>query len=414
MGSSLLSFLSFYLLFNLTLTTQVSPELLFEEGYTVTTVVDGDKVHLNPNSVLAQHGLEKLILLDSSASTFYSLSFPVSQESTIKKLTGNSAADYVDGELGSAKFNKPKSFAVDYRGNIYVADKGNHAIRKITMSGVTTIAGGYIQKAGHADGPAKDATFSDDFELAFVPEQCALMISDHGNRLVRQINLKAEDCKQPSNNVLGSTSAWILGLAISCILGIVIGFVMRPFVIPQGGERLRLFSETWNHSLISLGRLPGMLCCDIKSAIVSSTFYSPLRNLLKFFLSYLALIFRIRVVEPRTYEKPVSLLDIDHLKNKTVSKSLIIADQLRELVSFDEVHPLSETTSNLAKKDESNVFHGTTGKIDNMIKANMIDFEVQATQTSLIQANIMDFSHQSTQVSVANHTEDKLGLIKRK
>ncbi|KAG9152040.1 hypothetical protein Leryth_002291 [Lithospermum erythrorhizon] len=405
----------------------------------VTTVVDGDKVHLNPNSVLAQHGLEKLILLDSSASTFYSLSFPVSQESTIKKLTGNTAADYVDGELGSAKFNKPKSFAVDYRGNIYVADKGNHAIRKITRSGtvisevhvfrymfslpmlltdkfvgVTTIAGGYIQKAGHADGPAKDATFSDDFELAFVPEQCALMISDHGNRLVRQINLKAEDCKQPSNNVLGSTSAWILGLAISCILGIVIGFVMRPFVIPQGGERLRLFSETWNHSLISLGRLPGMLCCDIKSAIVSSTFYSPLRNLLKFFLSYLALIFRIRVVEPRTYEKPVSLLDIDHLKNKTVSKSLIIADQLRELVSFDEVHPLSETTSNLAKKDESNVFHGTTGKIDNMIKANMIDFEVQATQTSLIQANIMDFSHQSTQVSVANHTEDKLGLIKRK
>lgn len=67
-------------------------------------------------------------------------------------------------------------------------------------SGVTTIAGGSSQKAGHADGPARDASFSDDFELTFISEICALLISDHGNRLVRQISLKAEDCSRQSGS----------------------------------------------------------------------------------------------------------------------------------------------------------------------------------------------------------------------
>lgn len=66
--------------------------------------------------------------------------------------------------------------------------------------GVTTIAGGSSQKPGRTDGPARDASFSDDFELTFLPERCALMISDRGNRLVRQIVLKAEDCKSQSGS----------------------------------------------------------------------------------------------------------------------------------------------------------------------------------------------------------------------
>lgn len=66
--------------------------------------------------------------------------------------------------------------------------------------GVTTIAGGYSKKMGNNDGPAQNATFSDDFDLTFVPGICALLISDHGNQLVRQINLKAEDCSRSSHS----------------------------------------------------------------------------------------------------------------------------------------------------------------------------------------------------------------------
>ncbi|KAL2540911.1 NHL domain-containing protein [Abeliophyllum distichum] len=57
-------------------------------------------------------------------------------ESVIKRLAGNGQWGYVDGDLDSAMFDRPKSFAVDYRGNVYVADKNNYAIKKITKSGI--------------------------------------------------------------------------------------------------------------------------------------------------------------------------------------------------------------------------------------------------------------------------------------
>jgi hypothetical protein len=58
----------------------------------------------------------------------------------------------------------------------------------------TTIAGGYSSGTGRRDGPAQNATFSPDFELVYVPRICALLVADRGNRLIRQINLRPEDC----------------------------------------------------------------------------------------------------------------------------------------------------------------------------------------------------------------------------
>lgn len=65
---------------------------------------------------------------------------------------------------------------------------------------VTTIAGGISKEIGHRDGPAQNATFSNDFELTFVPQRCCLLVSDHGNEMVRQINLKEEDCLESSHS----------------------------------------------------------------------------------------------------------------------------------------------------------------------------------------------------------------------
>jgi hypothetical protein len=60
--------------------------------------------------------------------------------------------------------------------------------------GVTTIAGGSSEKSSIKDGPAQNASLSNDFELTFIPTLCALLVSDHQHQLVHQINLKEEDC----------------------------------------------------------------------------------------------------------------------------------------------------------------------------------------------------------------------------
>ena len=56
------------------------------------------------------------------------------------KLVAGSAEGYsghVDGKHREARMNNPKGATVDDRGNIYVADTMNMAIRKISESGIS-------------------------------------------------------------------------------------------------------------------------------------------------------------------------------------------------------------------------------------------------------------------------------------
>lgn len=53
--------------------------MIYEDGYTVTTVFDGNKLNINPHSIASYKGSHDLFLLDSSNSVFYTLSLPLSQ-----------------------------------------------------------------------------------------------------------------------------------------------------------------------------------------------------------------------------------------------------------------------------------------------------------------------------------------------
>ena len=66
---------------------------------------------------------------------------------------------FVDGTGAGARFNTPSGVAVDDTGVVYVADTGNHAIRRVDPAGrVTTVAGDGV--AGWRDGPGRLARFN--------------------------------------------------------------------------------------------------------------------------------------------------------------------------------------------------------------------------------------------------------------
>ncbi len=102
-------------------------------------------------------------------------------------LIGTGSPGYVDGAAGVAQFNRPMGMAADAHGNLYVADSGNHCIRKISLSGyVTTVAG--TGKAGRKGGLASGAMFNTPMHLAF-DQKGDLYISDTNNHTIRKLIL---------------------------------------------------------------------------------------------------------------------------------------------------------------------------------------------------------------------------------
>ena len=111
----------------------------------------------------------------------------------IRKLTQGGATStlaggkegYADGQGAQAMFNTPSGIAIDGKGNLYVADTGNNAIRKVAPDGtVSTLAGSGV--AGKADGKGKNAQFNGPVGVA-VDEGGVVYVADTYNDAIRRI-----------------------------------------------------------------------------------------------------------------------------------------------------------------------------------------------------------------------------------
>ena len=93
-----------------------------------------------------------------------------------------------EGNPVVAKFNSPSGVAVDSDGSFYVADTGNHLIRKITITGavatVTTLAGSGTAGADNDDGTAAQFRYP---EGVAVDSSGILYVADTDNNTIRKI-----------------------------------------------------------------------------------------------------------------------------------------------------------------------------------------------------------------------------------
>jgi hypothetical protein len=97
-------------------------------------------------------------------------------------VTGNT-----DGAGGAASFSSPRGVAADNAGNVYVADFGNSAVRKITARGVvTTFAGGSAPVTGSADGTVTAASFNGPRGVA-ADSAGNVYVADYLNGTIRKI-----------------------------------------------------------------------------------------------------------------------------------------------------------------------------------------------------------------------------------
>src|SRR5258708_3833688 len=93
---------------------------------------------------------------------------------------------YADGTGSTARFASPSGAVVDSSGNVYVADTYNHTIRKITPGGGVTTLAGLPGVPGGADGTGSAARFAVPFGAA-VDSSNNVYVADSGNHTIRKI-----------------------------------------------------------------------------------------------------------------------------------------------------------------------------------------------------------------------------------
>ncbi|UIR55916.1 DUF6443 domain-containing protein [Sphingobacterium sp. SRCM116780] len=104
----------------------------------------------------------------------------------VSTFAGNGTAGATNGTGTAASFNNPMGLAFDASGNLYVADGMNNLIRKITTAGVVSTYAG-SGTLGLQDGSLLTAQFNSPMGLAF-DSNGDLYIADRQNHAVRKIS----------------------------------------------------------------------------------------------------------------------------------------------------------------------------------------------------------------------------------
>jgi sugar lactone lactonase YvrE len=143
----------------------------------------GAAARFNDPAGIAIDASGALYVADSSNHTIRKIS-PAGLVTTLAGTAGLSGA--ADGAGSRARFNHPQGIAVDQAGNLYVADRSNHAIRRVTPDGVVSTLAGASTRVGQVDGGPGEASFSRPQGVA-VDTGGALYVTDRDGSSVRKI-----------------------------------------------------------------------------------------------------------------------------------------------------------------------------------------------------------------------------------
>lgn len=177
---------------------------------------------------------------------FCSLTFLVSRVSQAQvpayaftNFAGNPPG-WLDGTGAAARFYSPTAVAADAQGNIYVADEGNHVIRKVTVIGAVSTVAGRAGESGLVNGSGPAARFNEPSGIA-VDASGNLFVADKANGAIRKITPQGEVSTFISNESI-FTSAQSAGLTNPIFLGfpvsLAVNAIGRVYVVSQGANSI--------------------------------------------------------------------------------------------------------------------------------------------------------------------------------
>ena len=114
------------------------------------------------------------------------------------------SSGFVNSSLSSSRYNEPHGIASDANGNIFIADRLNNVIRKISSIGVVSTYAGTGQ-AGSFDGPASQATFNEPWSVA-VDTLGNVYVADTKSYKIRKIDASGNVTTIAGTGIFGTTN----------------------------------------------------------------------------------------------------------------------------------------------------------------------------------------------------------------
>lgn len=166
---------------------------------------------------------------------------------TVSTIAGvSNAFAFADSSIGQyAMFNQPLDMAIAGDSLLYISDSENHVIRKLNLNttAVTTIAGS-PGNFGTLDGTGSAARFHTPNGLSLSPNGQTLYVADAGNHKIRKINL--------SNNLVSTLAGTGSSGSADNPVGTLASFNIPQGVCVMQGETQLYVMDTYNSTIRSI------------------------------------------------------------------------------------------------------------------------------------------------------------------
>ena len=156
---------------------------------------------------------------------------------SVSTFAGSGKSGYADGKGANSKFNQPRGLTIDDQGNIFVSDYSNNRIRKVTASGVvTTVAGS--GDVGFFNGNKNSARFSHPYGIT-LDQFGNLYVADQSNHAIRKVTPSGLVSTLAGTNEKGFVNGTGSNARFKLPSGIVIGNDENIYVADHQNNAIR-------------------------------------------------------------------------------------------------------------------------------------------------------------------------------
>lgn len=201
------------------------------------------------NGTAASFNLPTVVTLDSFGNVFVvdrsnHKIRKITPSGDVTTFAGSGVLGNVDGVGTAASFRFPDGAVFDSHDNLFVSDQSNHKIRKITPDGtVTTFAGsGAI---GSADGIGTAASFFYPAGMA-VDADDNLLVAEYGNNKIRKITPNGDVTTTAGTGIPGSADGEAATAQFDGPTGVGVDSFGNVFVADYGSNKIRKIDALGN------------------------------------------------------------------------------------------------------------------------------------------------------------------------